>query len=154
MPNLFNMMRMKEISGEVMYFTKRTIEEVVEMCAKVALIAFCISRIQDGSLTIGQLALLLSLQSSCFTPLDRVNNCIVDTGIAVRKIRPLISLLATKDAFQDKPNAEDLPGAVERVELKNVSFQYNTPKKASQKPAFNNLDLNLRKAMTPCVQDC
>jgi ABC-type multidrug transport system fused ATPase/permease subunit len=151
MTHVFTMMRMKEISGEVMYFTKRTIEEFVEMFAKVALIAFCLPRLQDGSITIGQLALLLSLQSSCFTPLDRVNNCIVDTGIAVRKIRPLITLLATEDALKDSSSAVDLPTAVERVELKNVSFRYDSHKKAPVEPMFNGIDLEIRKGMTAIV---
>lgn len=146
MSGIFTMMRRAEISGEVMYVAKRTIEETVEMLAKAALIALCLPRVQAGTLTIGQVSLLLSLQSVCFTPLDRINNVIVDTSNALRKIRPLVATLREPDSLKDSENAVDLPSLSSCVELNNVSFGYK-----EKKQVLTSLNVRIGRGLTAIV---
>jgi len=81
-----------------------------------------------GTLTIGVVVAFLSYVSRFFNPIRDLSQIYTTLQAATAGGERVLELLNTQPNVQDRPDAVDLPAIEGRVELRNVSFQYNPDK--------------------------
>lgn len=133
--------------GNVLDFTKQAAEELTRMIFIGILMVFCLIRLCDGRLTVGEVTVLLDAQRTCFSPVSTVARTISSLQATIYTIKPTILLLTEADPMEDKQDAIDLPNLRDGIQIRNVSFFYNDESKMATK----NINLSIKKGTTALV---
>jgi ABC-type multidrug transport system fused ATPase/permease subunit len=81
-----------------------------------------------GALTIGVVVAFLSYVSRFFNPIRDLSQIYTTLQAATAGGERVLEVLDTEPAVQDRPDATELPPVKGRIELRDVSFQYNPDK--------------------------
>ena len=85
-------------------------------------------RVAQETLTIGVVVAFLSYVSRFFNPVRELSQLFTTLQAATAGGERVLDLLATRPAVQERPGAVDLPPIEGRVELRDVSFEYEAGK--------------------------
>lgn len=140
------LIRRQDTKAILTYFKRRSSEELVESSSKIFLLLVCLSYVLSGSLRVGQITFLLSLQNIMFWPVSRVNSLFVSISKTITDLRPLLSVFAEKDTLADSIDAIDC-AAPKIVSARNLGFSYEEGKPA----VFSGLNLEISKGTTAIV---
>jgi ABC-type multidrug transport system fused ATPase/permease subunit len=100
----------------------------------LSVLAMCIvlwsggGMVARGILTAGIVAQFLTLVSRFFVPIQELSQIYTTLQSATAGGERVLELLGTGPAVQDRPGAIEMPPIKGRIELQNVSFQYNPDK--------------------------
>jgi ABC-type multidrug transport system fused ATPase/permease subunit len=95
------------------------------------------------TLTIGIVVAFLSYVSRFFDPVRELSQLFTTLQSATAGGERVLDLLATKPAVQERPGAVELPPIEGRVELRDVSFQYE-----ADKEVLRHIDVNVEPGET------
>jgi len=83
-----------------------------------------VRHVLEGSLTLGNLWVIISYLAFLFGPMERISKKVADLQSAIAGAQRAFDLLDQVPDVEDKPDARPMPRTAGRVELQNVNFRY------------------------------
>jgi subfamily B ATP-binding cassette protein MsbA len=130
-------------------FARTAIQNSLHVVMQIALVIYCYFAICEGRMSVGTMTLLLAYQSMILDPIKAINDMIIHVSTQARHITALFEIVLTEDPLEDKPNAIDLPPLKDGIEIRDVTFSYDT--RLEIPPALDNISLTLEKGTTTAL---
>ncbi|RLU03995.1 MAG: ABC transporter ATP-binding protein/permease [Ketobacter sp.] len=82
-------------------------------------------QVQDGRMTLGDLAMINGLMIQVFIPLNALGFVYREMKRALADVEGMFDILELKPAIMDRADADSLPALADGIEFNNVSFAYH-----------------------------
>lgn len=140
------MQRAREIqySAEKLWGVVETVRAVITTVSRVSVLALSAFFVLDGSATIGEFVLFITLQNMAYQPLAQLSNVFPRMRRNVARLERFFGILDEQVTVLDAPHAQELPPLEDQVEFKDVSFAY----RADGEPALRNISVAVPRGMT------
>ncbi|MBI4141154.1 ABC transporter ATP-binding protein [Candidatus Woesearchaeota archaeon] len=107
------------------WFVQGFIQKIIEISMRTSVLAYCVYAVFNGSLTVGQVILIVSYQQMTFAPLQQLNQLFTRLKRQVKKTSRLFEIIAEDDKLKDVPDAVDVKELNKEILLDNISFEYS-----------------------------
>jgi len=98
---------------------------LITAAGTAAVLFIGVRHVQSGTLTLGELLLVMSYLAQLYAPLQTISKKAVDLQASLASAERAFSLLAEAPDVADRPNAQPLARALGSVAFRNVCFAYN-----------------------------
>ena len=120
----WNTFHQAEYDTEKVWLTQSLVQKIIESIMRVVLLIFAAFGVHNGTITIGQVVLLISFQQLTFTPLEQMNRLFTRLRRVSKRVTNLFEVIAEHDPLKDEHEAVELPHLKKEVKFDNVSFAY------------------------------
>lgn len=114
-----------EYGVERLWFIQDFLQTAIEVSMRTALLIYCVYSAIKGSLTIGQITLLISYQQMTFAPLIQLNQLFTRMRRNAKRITHMLEIMAEDDKLKDAPNAVSINSLKKELKLNKVGFEYS-----------------------------
>ena len=123
--NLLSDAREIQYTAERLWSRIENIQAVISTTGRVAVLALSAWFVLQGTATIGQFVLYVTLQNMAYQPLSNLGSLFTRARRNMTRIERLFAVLDEPLNLKDAPNASALPFLQKQIEFKNVSFSYH-----------------------------
>lgn len=127
---LTNKARDIQYSAERLWGIMDNMQTAIATAGRVAVLALSGWFVLNGSATIGQFVLFISLQGMVYQPMSQLSVIFPRLRRNITRVERLFLLLDEPITINDKPNAEQLPPLQSQIAFNNVSFGYHEKQRA------------------------
>lgn len=101
------------------------LQKIIEAATRAAVLLFAILAVRAGTLTIGEVVLLVSLQYLTFVPLEQLNQLFTRLRRVTKRASHLFKIAAEEDQLADAEDAVLLTSLQNQIRFDHVSFEYS-----------------------------
>ena len=112
-------------------------QKFIETAMRAVLLIAAVIAVRQGTLTLGEVVLLVSFQQLTFAPLDQLNKVFTRLRRVTRRASHLFEVIAEEDSLADQPEAEELPTLKKEIQLENIHFEYSKKLKTLHDLSFS-----------------
>jgi ABC-type multidrug transport system fused ATPase/permease subunit len=113
-----------EYETEKIWFTQSFLQKTIEASMRIVLLIVAAFGVKNGTLTIGQVVLLISFQQLTFTPLEHIHRLFTRLRRVAKRVSHLFDIVAEEDPLHDVSAAVEITKLKKGVTLQDVSFRY------------------------------
>ncbi|MBI4918728.1 ABC transporter ATP-binding protein, partial [archaeon] len=135
-----------EYGVEKLWFIQDFLQTAIEITTRTALLVYCVYAAYKGSITVGQVILLISYQQMTFAPLAQLNQLFTRLRRNAKRVSRLFNIISEVDKLKDKPNSIKIDRLKKEILIKNVSFVY-----AGNIAALHNINLKILAGTTTAL---
>ncbi|MBP6060599.1 MAG: ABC transporter ATP-binding protein [Candidatus Pacebacteria bacterium] len=117
--------RQVQYSAERLWQRIENIQTFISTSGSIAVLAFSAWFVFNGTATIGQFVLYVTLQNMAYQPLSNIGGLFTRLRRNMTRVDRLFAILDEPLHVTDAPDATVLPLFKEKIEFKNVSFSYH-----------------------------
>lgn len=121
---LFNA-REIQYGAERLWSRVENIQAIISTTGRVAVLSLSAWFVLQGTATIGQFVLYVTLQNMAYQPLSHLGSLFTRMRRNMTRVNRLFTVLDEPLNVVDVPNASTLPLLQKQIEFKNVSFSYH-----------------------------
>lgn len=114
-----------EYGVERLWFTQDFLQTAIEVSMRTALLVYCVYAAINGSLTVGQITLLISYQQMTFAPLVQMNSLFTRIRRNAKRITHMFEIMAEEDKLKDAPDAVSINTLRKELKLNKLGFEYS-----------------------------
>lgn len=122
---LANKAREIQYAAERLWQQNDNIKAIIATTGRVAILGLSAWFVLNGTATIGQFFLYVTLQSMAYEPLANLGSLFIRIRRNMTRVERLFSIIDEPLHVTDSPGASDLPLLEQSIEFKNVSFSYH-----------------------------
>ena len=116
--------RLIQYSAERLWGKIESIQATISVIGRVAVLALSAWFVFQGTATIGQFVLFITLQNMAYQPLTHLSSLFTRIRRNLTRVERLFTVLDEPLDVVDKVGAKDLAPLARQIEFKNVSFSY------------------------------
>lgn len=135
-----------EYGVEKLWFMQSFTQSAIEIPLRTLMLAYCVYATLKGTITVGQILLIISYQQMTFAPLQQLNQLFTRLKRNAKKIEHLFEIIAEQDLLKDVPNAKKIAPLKENIKLTNVNFEYS-----GKVDALHNINLQINAGTTTAL---
>lgn len=113
-----------QYGAERLWGKVESIQNAIAITGRIAVLALSAWFVLNGTATIGEFVLFVTLQNMAYQPLKTLSSLFTRIRRNFTRIERMFAVLDEEVHVLDKPNAVSLPALKEKIEFKNVSFSY------------------------------
>ncbi len=114
-----------EYGIERLWLIQDFLQSTIEISMRTIVLGYCAYTTYNGSISIGELTLIMSYQQMTFAPLVQLNSLFTRLRRNVKRISHLFEIIAEEDALHDKPNAVNIKPLQKEITVKKMHFEYS-----------------------------
>ena len=114
-----------QYSAERLWERVENIQSIISTTGRVAVLGLSAFFVFQGTATIGQFVLYVTLQNMAYQPLANIGSLFTRMRRNMTRVERLFAVLDEPLHVTNAPNASILPLLQKQIEFKNVSFSYN-----------------------------
>ena len=122
---MLNDARVIQYEAERLWEHVENIQSVISTTGRVAVLGLSAWFVLQGTATIGQFVLYVTLQNMAYQPLSNIGSLFTRLRRNMTRVDRLFAVLDEPLNVKDVPNAGTLPLLQKQIEFKNVSFSYH-----------------------------
>lgn len=122
-----------QYTGERLWQKVENIQAGISTTGRVAVLGLSAWFVIQGTATIGQFFLYVTLQNMAYQPLSSLGSLFTRLRRNMTRIRRLFLILDEPLHVVDAPNAQELPPLAKQIEFKDVSFSYHNDERYALK---------------------
>jgi ABC-type multidrug transport system fused ATPase/permease subunit len=115
-----------QYSAERLWSRIENIQAVISTVGRVAVLSLSAFFVLQGTATIGQFVLYVTLQNMAYQPLSNIGSLFTRIRRNMTRVDRLFTILDEPLHVVDAPNAMELPPLHNQIEFKDVSFSYRS----------------------------
>jgi len=115
-----------QYGAERLWGTVESIQSAIAITGRIAVLTLSAWFVLNGTATIGQFVLYVTLQNMAYQPLTTLSSLFTRIRRNLTRVERMFAILDEPLSVLDKPNAQQLPPLAHKIEFKNVSFSYRS----------------------------
>ncbi len=115
-----------QYGAERLWGIVENVQTAIATVGRVAVLMLSGWFVLNGTATIGEFVLYVTLQNMAYAPLSQLSIIFPRLRRNITRVDRLFMILDESVAVKDKPGAIDLPPLQKKIEFKNVSFAYRS----------------------------
>ena len=123
--NMLDDARAIQYEAERLWERVENIQSIISTTGRVAVLGLSAWFVLNGTATIGQFVLYVTLQNMAYQPLSNIGSLFTRLRRNMTRVNRLFAVLDEPLHVTDVPNALTLPLLEKEIEFKNVSFSYH-----------------------------
>lgn len=128
-----------QYGAERLWGKVETIQSSIAITGRIVVLALSAWFVLNGTATIGQFVLYVTLQNMAYKPLTTLSSLFTRIRRNLTRIDRMFVVLDEPIHVTDKPKAKPLPPLSQKIEFKNVSFSYRN----NDQLALKNLNVTI-----------
>lgn len=113
-----------QYGAERLWGKVESIQSAIAITGRIAVLALSAGFVINGTATIGEFVLYVTLQNMAYQPLSTLSSLFTRTRRNLTRVERMFTILDEPLSVQDAPHATVLPHLEKEIEFRNVSFSY------------------------------
>ena len=113
-----------QYGAERLWGKVESIQSTIAITGRIAVLALSAWFVLNGTATIGQFVLYVTLQNMAYQPLTTLSSLFTRIRRNLTRVERMFTILDEPIHVLDKPGATELSPLLQKIEFKNVSFSY------------------------------
>ncbi len=135
-----------EYTVERAWLAQSFVQNLIEVVTRAVLLVFAAKSVLAGSITVGQVVLLVSFQQLTFSPLQQLNSLFTRIRRVATRMQHLFKIIAEDDSLKDVSNAVTLGPLKKGITVESIQFKYG--KKIH---SLKNISLSIKPGTTTAL---
>ncbi len=135
-----------EYESEKLWFTQGFIQKVIETAVRIIVLIIAVRGVFAGTLTIGEVVLLMSFQQLTFAPLEHIHRLFTRLRRVTKRVSHLFEIIAEEDQLEDRPHAQELHSLKKEISVNGLNFRYS-----KKLPALHDVSFKVKKGTTTAI---
>ena len=136
-----------EYATERWWLTQSFIQKAIESVVRIAVLAYALSCVFAGRLSIGEVVMLMTFQQLTFAPLELMHRLFTRLRRVVKRAAHIFEVVAEPDPLADRQAARELKKLKQGIVVEGLRFRYG--KKSSH--ALKGLSFEVKAGTTTAV---